>query len=157
VREELPALDLGGGVHIGGRIDRVDLAPSGEAVVYDYKNSEAPPPDKWIERRKIQIALYMRAVEALLDRRVVGGFYQPLSGRDLRARGALAAGEGVALACVRGDAREREQVDELIEQALALVREAAAQADAGLLQARPDTCGFAGGGCRYPTICRCER
>jgi RecB family exonuclease len=155
--EDLPALDLGGGVRVGGRIDRVDLAPGGEAVVYDYKNSDAPPPDRWIERRKIQMALYMRAVEALLDRRVVGGFYQPLSGRDLRARGALAAGEGVALECVRGDAREREQVDGLLDEAVALAREVAAQADAGLLQARPDTCGFAGGGCRYPTICRCER
>ncbi len=40
--------------------------------------------------------------------------------------------------------------------AVAAAREAAAQARAGALQSRPDTCGW-GGGCAYPTICRCER
>jgi RecB family exonuclease len=32
----LPALDLGGGVMLRGRIDRIDVTPGGEAVVYDY-------------------------------------------------------------------------------------------------------------------------
>ncbi len=81
-----------------GRIDRVDLAPGGEAVVYDYKSSPPARADRWLGERNFQIALYMRAVEQLPGVRVAGGFYQPLSGRDLRARGALAgrrAGAGV--------------------------------------------------------------
>ncbi len=153
----LPALDLGEGVQVRGRVDRVDLAPGGAAVVYDYKGTFAPPPDRWVSERSFQAALYMRAVEALPDVRAVGGFYQPLSGRDLRARGVLAQGEGVELPCVRGDAREPAEVRELVEEVLAAARAAAAQARAGALEARPQTCGFGGSGCVYPTICRCER
>ncbi len=153
----LPALDLGEGVEVRGRVDRVDLAPGGAAVVYDYKGALAPPPDRWVAERSFQAALYMRAVEALPDVHAVGGFYQPLSGRDLRARGVLAQGEGVELDCVRGDAREPAEVRELVEEVLAAARAAAAQARAGALEARPQTCGFGGSGCVYPQICRCER
>ena len=85
----LAPLDLGEGVLVRGFIDRVDLAPGGEAVVYDYKSSLPAAPDRWLGERNFQIALYMRAVEQLLGVRVAGGFYQPLSGRDLRARGVL--------------------------------------------------------------------
>jgi ATP-dependent helicase/DNAse subunit B len=153
----LPALDLGRGVLVRGRIDRVDLAPAGGAVVYDYKSSHAPPPDRWSEQLSFQIPLYMRAVEQLLGVRAAGGFYQPLSGRDLRARGVLADGEGVELDCVRGDTREPEQARELVQEIVATALDAATEARAGALQARPRTCGFGGSGCRYPTICRCER
>ncbi len=154
--EGVPALDLGEGVLVRGFIDRVDLAPGGEAVVYDYKSSSPAPPDRWLGERNFQIALYMRAVEQLLGARVVGGFYQPLSGRDLRARGVLAEGEGVALECVRGDARPASEVRELVEEVVAVARTAVMQARAGELEARPATCGFGGRGCRYPSICRCE-
>jgi ATP-dependent helicase/nuclease subunit B len=153
----LPALDLGEGVEVRGRVDRVDLAPDGAAVVYDYKGTLAPPPDRWVAERSFQAALYMRAVDALPDVRAVGGFYQPLSGRDLRARGVLAQGEGVELECVRGDAREPAEVRELVEEVLTAARAAAGQARAGALEARPQTCGFGGSGCVYPQICRCER
>lgn len=153
--EELSAFDLGGGVKMRGRIDRVDTSPSGAAVVYDYKSSVAPAPAKWIGERNLQVALYMRAVEQLLHLHVVGGFYQPLSGADLRARGVLDQDSGVALDCVRGDARPDEDVQELLEQALGAARGAAAEAAAGTLDPRPPTCAYRGG-CMYPTICRCE-
>ncbi|HEV3322496.1 MAG TPA: PD-(D/E)XK nuclease family protein [Solirubrobacteraceae bacterium] len=153
----LPALDLGEGVRVRGFIDRVDLAPGGEAVVYDYKSSIPVPPDRWLGERNFQIALYMRAVAQLVGVPVAGGFYQPLSGRDLRARGVLAAEEGVVLECVRGDARPPSEVRELVEEILAAARTAAAQARAGALEARPATCGFGGSGCMYPSICRCDR
>ncbi len=161
VREEhaggLPPLDLGEGVLVRGFIDRVDLAPGGEAVVYDYKSSSPATPDRWLGERNFQIALYMRAVERLLGVPVAGGFYQPFSGRDLRARGVLAEGEGVSLECVRGDARPASEVRELVDGIIATARAAAAQARAGELQARPATCGFGGSGCMYPSICRCDR
>lgn len=155
--EGLPALDLGEGVMVRGYIDRVDLASGGEAVVYDYKSTRAPPPDRWVQERDFQVALYMHAVEQLLGVRAVGGFYQPLSGRDLRARGVLAEGEGMELECVRGDTREPVQVRELVAEIAVAARAAAVQARAGALEARPDTCGFGGSGCAYPSICRCER
>jgi ATP-dependent helicase/DNAse subunit B len=151
----LPALELGEGVLLRGRIDRVDVGPQGEAVVYDYKGRLAPPGARWMGDRAFQVALYMRAVERLLGYTPVGGFYQPLAGRDIRARGVLDGDSGVELACVRTDRAERSELDELLRQCVAAALRAAAEARSGALEPRPDTCAY-GGGCAYPTICRCE-
>jgi ATP-dependent helicase/DNAse subunit B len=153
----LPAYELGDGVALRGRIDRIDVGESGEAVVYDYKNRAAPAAAKWIKEGNVQIALYMLAAEELLGVRPVGGFYQPLSGHDLRARGVLDADSGVEIECVRGDSRAPEEVRELLGEALALARQAAAEAKRGEFESRPQSCGWGGRGCMYPTICRCEQ
>jgi ATP-dependent helicase/DNAse subunit B len=152
----LPALDLGGGVMLRGRIDRIDLTPAGEAVVYDYKGAHVTPGARWIADGKIQLALYMRAAEQLLGVRVIGGMYQPLGGADLRARGVLDATAGIQLQCVRTDLLDACELDALVQEAIELAREAAAQAVTGAIQARPRTCGYTGG-CEYPAICRCGR
>jgi ATP-dependent helicase/DNAse subunit B len=152
----LPALDLGGGVMLRGRIDRIDVTPGGDAVVYDYKGARVTPGARWIEDGKIQLALYMRAVERLLGVRVVGGLYQPLGGVDLRARGVLDARAGVAVECVRTDLFDATELDTLLEDAVGLAREAAAQAVAGEIEARPLTCAYTGG-CSHPAICRAGR
>jgi RecB family exonuclease len=152
----LPALDLGGGVRLRGRIDRIDVGPGGEAVVYDYKGAYVTPAARWIEDGKVQLALYMRAAERLLGLRVVGGMYQPLGGGDLRARGALDGTAGVQLECVRTDVLDAGELDALVEDAVALARRAAGEAVAGAIQARPRTCAYTGG-CEYPAICRCGR
>jgi ATP-dependent helicase/DNAse subunit B len=152
----LPAFELGGGVALRGRIDRIDLGEGGEAVVYDYKNRAAPAAAKWIREGKVQVALYMLAAEELLGVQAVGGFYQPLSGQDLRARGVLDGDSGVEIECVGGDAREHDEVRELLSEALALALDAAAQARRGEFESRPRSCGWGGSGCMYPTICRCE-
>ena len=154
--EGLPALDLGGGVLLRGRIDRIDLTTAGEAVVYDYKGARVTPGARWIADGKIQLALYMRAAEQLLGLRVIGGMYQPLGGADLRARGVLDATAGVQLDCVRTDLLDSSELDALIREAIELAREAAAEAVAGAIQARPQTCSYTGG-CEYPAICRCGR
>ena len=60
--QELPAVDLGGGVLMRGRIDRVDEDGAGRAVVYDYKASSAPPVARWLGEGNLQVALYMHAV-----------------------------------------------------------------------------------------------
>ena len=153
---ELPAVDLGAGVLMRGRIDRVDEDGAGRAVVYDYKASSAPPVARWIPEGSLQVALYMHAVEGLLGLQVAGGFYQPLSGPDLRARGVLDSGSGIEIGAMRTDMREGEEMREVIEQALAEARRAAGEAGAGELEPRPATCGYRGSGCMYPTICRCE-
>jgi ATP-dependent helicase/DNAse subunit B len=152
---ELPAFELGGGVRLRGSIDRVDIGGQGEAVVYDYKSSQAPAAARWIKDGNLQVALYMLAVEQLRGLRSAGGFYQPLSGEDLRARGVLDGESGVEIPCLRTDVRESAELRELLAAALAEAREVAAQAARGELQARPTTCAFKGG-CRHPTICRCE-
>ena len=152
----LPALDLGDGLRLRGRIDRVDVAAGGgQAVVYDYKGRNAPPAAKWTEQGNVQVALYMRAVEELLGLEAAGGFYQPLSGGDLRARGVLDSESGIEIECVRGEAREHAEMRELLQEAVATARMAAAQAGRGELEPRPRTCAYRGG-CTYPTICRCE-
>jgi ATP-dependent helicase/DNAse subunit B len=152
----LPAIDLGEGLRLRGRIDRVDVGVGGgEAVVYDYKGRNAPPAAKWVEQGNMQVALYMRAVEELLGLEAVGGFYQPLSGADLRARGVLDGGGGVDIECVRGEVREHAEVRELLDELVVAAREAAAQAGRGELRPRPRTCAYRGG-CMYPTVCRCE-
>ncbi|HMD51669.1 MAG TPA: PD-(D/E)XK nuclease family protein [Solirubrobacteraceae bacterium] len=154
--EGLPALDLGEGVSLRGRIDRVDVGEGRQAVVYDYKSRSAKPVGKWIADGNLQVALYMRAVEGLLGLEVIGGFYQPLSGADLRARGVLDRDSGLQIECVGGDSREHDYVRELLQEATALAREAAGEAAAGRFPARPRTCRWGGEGCMHPTICRCE-
>jgi RecB family exonuclease len=152
--DPLPAFDLGGDVRLRGRIDRVDLAPSGDAVVVDYKARNVTAPARWISDGKVQVALYMLAVESLLGIPAAGGFYQPLSGPNLRARGVLDQDTGIELDCVRGDARPHEEVRELLDEALDLARSAALAARRGELQPRPQTC--SPNGCSYPSICRCQ-
>jgi ATP-dependent helicase/DNAse subunit B len=153
---ELPAFDLGGGVMLLGRIDRVDVGADGAAVVYDYKGASATAGAKWIAEREIQLGLYMRAVEGLLGLRAIGGFYQPLRGRDLRARGVLDGDSGVQIEFVGGDRKGHAEVRRLLSEVTEAALEAAAQAGRGELQPRPPTCAYRGG-CMYPTICRCER
>jgi hypothetical protein len=152
----LPALDLGEGLRLRGRIDRVDVSEAGQAVVYDYKSGRVAAPDRWLADGSLQVALYMRACEQLLGVPAAGGFYQPLAGRDLRPRGLLAADAALELEAVNGDVRERADLDDLLGALLRVAQRAASEARAGALEARPDTCTLAGG-CRYPSICRCER
>lgn len=48
-----------------GRIDRVDVLPSGEAVVYDYKNSpnsKTVMGTNWIAKKEYQMLFYLKAV-----------------------------------------------------------------------------------------------
>ncbi len=153
---ELPAFALGEGVRMRGRIDRIDVSETGDAVVYDYKGKDPPGAARWIRDGKLQVALYMLAVEQLLGLRAVGGFYQPLAGAELRARGVLDGDAGIELDCVSTDVREHAELRELLERARASALEVAEQAASGRLQPRPQTCAFRGG-CQYPTICRCER
>jgi ATP-dependent helicase/DNAse subunit B len=153
---ELAAFAVGDGVRMRGRIDRVDVGRNGEAIVFDYKGKDPPAAARWISDGKLQVALYMLAVEELLSLRAVGGFYQPLTGAELRPRGVLDGDSGVELDCVTTDVRDHGELRELLAQARASALEAAERAGSGELHAQPQTCAFRGG-CMYPTICRSER
>jgi ATP-dependent helicase/DNAse subunit B len=153
---EVACLELGDGVRIRGRIDRIDVDSQGRAVLYDYKGKNAPSASKWLAESDFQIALYMHAAERLLDLEAVGGFYQPLSGRDLRARGILMNDERRELQGMRADTFEPHEFRELLDETLAAARRAAGAAADGALQPRPESCAWEGG-CMYPSICRCGR
>lgn len=154
--DELPPLELfDGALKLQGRIDRVDLGPGGtEAIVYDYKGRTAPRPADWGEGGKLQVGLYMLAVERLTGLRAVGGFYQPLNAGAPAARGVVCEDADPDLRTTRGDRRSAEAVQELLDACVEAARVAVEEVRAGRLQARPDTCSPTG--CAYPSICRCE-
>lgn len=146
---------LDGELRLTGRIDRVDLGPDGtSAIVYDYKGRTAPKPADWVPKGRLQMALYMLAVEQLLGVRAAGGFYQPVNAAEPEARGVLREEEDPGVRTVGGDRRPDAEVDELLEQCRDAALQAARELRAGRLRARPDTCAYRGG-CAYPTLCRC--
>ena len=81
---ERPVLDLGGwGLH--GAIDRVDRSRDGRAVVIDYKLAgQVTPREKFEERAKLQLPLYLLAVAEHWGAQPVGALYHPLRGTSAR-------------------------------------------------------------------------
>lgn len=154
--DKSPALELGDGVRLRGRIDRVDTSAGGEAIVYDYKGRTAVESAKWREKRKFQVALYIAVARDVLGLDPVGGLYQPIGGRDPRPRGVVLDGADPGLATYSTDLQPRDAFDAIIDGVLDDVRQAAAEARAGELEPRPDTCGYNATGCMFPTICRCD-
>ncbi len=158
----LPAVTLGEGedrVLLRGVIDRVDVDPggSGAAIVRDYKSGSTRPEyqsARWQIERRLQVALYMVAVRELLGLRPVAGVYQPLGGRDLRARGVFLEDAPVCSRLVANDGRDQDQLDALLGDAEALAVELAARLRSGELQPCPSKCSR--DGCRYPGICWSE-
>jgi RecB family exonuclease len=89
---ERPPLDLGGwGLH--GAIDRVDRAADGSALVIDYKLAgQVTPRDKFEEKAKLQLPLYLLAAAEHWGLEPVGALYHPLRGTSSRRpRGVVSA------------------------------------------------------------------
>ena len=154
--DEHPALDLGDGISLSGRIDRVDVGPGGTAVVYDYKGRMTVESANWRAKRKYQVALYMLAARDVLGLDAVGGLYQPIGGRDQRARGLLREDADLGLKAVKTDRRPPGEFEAIVDGVLEDVRAVVAELRAGALAPQPDTCSYNDKGCMYPTICRCE-
>ncbi len=92
-------LDLGDGIHLSGRIDRIDVDPlSARGIVQDYKSGRSAPSARQIDSElRLQIPLYMLVLRDLVGIEPLGGLYRALSGARA-ARGLLraeAAEEGV--------------------------------------------------------------
>ncbi|WP_249010105.1 PD-(D/E)XK nuclease family protein [Conexibacter sp. DBS9H8] len=144
-------VDLGGGLVVSGRIDRIDTDRHGRAIVWDYKSGRDKPERsgrRWPEGA-FQVALYMLAVARSLTLTPVAGIYQPLSGPDLRPRGIALADTGLALR--DGDVTDPDALAALLAAVEARVRELAATLAAGELTPCPATCSPAG--CAHPGIC----
>ena len=156
---DLPALELGDGVRVRGKIDRVDTW-NGYALVSDYKSGrKGYPVARWDEDRRMQAALYMLAVRELRGLEPAGGVYVPLADRkDGRPRGLLldeVVGE-LGAGVVATDVKDADGVREELDRALERVREIAGRIRSGEVRPCPDTCAW-NGGCSYPSICREER
>jgi ATP-dependent helicase/DNAse subunit B len=141
-------------VRIRGVIDRIDHGPEGQVIVRDYKSGANRPERagaRWIADHQLQVALYMIAVRRLLGQEPVAGFYQPLTGRDLRIRGAYAAGSAVGRCAYNTDAMPTEDLDGLLAEIEEQAVELARTLGRGELTPCPETCSR--DGCRHPGIC----
>ena len=85
-------LELGDGLTLSGKIDRIDVDPfSARGIVQDYKAGKRGHSAKQIEdEQKLQIPLYMLVLRDLVGIEPLGGLYRPLSG-ERKARGLLRA------------------------------------------------------------------
>ena len=158
--EAMPPVELDDGsdrVLLSGIIDRVDADPGdpSRVIVRDYKSGakrDTWPSARWASDHQIQVALYMIAVQRLLQVRAVAGFYQPLAGEDLRPRGAFEDGARVGKNTVfrdgLSDAELEQLLQEIEDQAVAL----GATLRRGELTPCPERCS-PDGTCRYPGIC----
>ena len=138
-------------------IDRVDVDGSGHALITDYK-SGAPrseqPAARWNADRRLQVALYLLVVRELTELDPVAGFYQPLRGEDLRARGMYVDGTALGSAAHPRDRRSAQEfsaeLDDAAERAAAL----AGALRAGVITPCPQNCSR--DGCAHPGICRSQ-
>ena len=89
-RSTLGGLDLGDGLTLSGKIDRVDVETFGaRGIVQDYKSGRTAHSATQIEQeQRLQIPLYMLVLRDLVGIEPLGGLYRPLAG-ERRPRGLL--------------------------------------------------------------------
>jgi ATP-dependent helicase/DNAse subunit B len=83
-------LELGDGLFLSGKIDRIDVDPfSARGIVQDYKSGRSAHSAKQIdEELKLQIPLYMLVLRDMVGIEPLGGVYRALGGARI-ARGLL--------------------------------------------------------------------
>ena len=164
---ERPALEIDGW-RLHGAIDRVDRDPAGRAVVLDYKLSgSVTPREKFEERAKLQLQLYLIAVAEHWGAEPVGGLYHPLRGTSgRRPRGAVldeAADELAAYRLYRNDLVDGEGFEQLLADARRRAGAIVARMRSGEIRRDPgprkglrghDTCPTF---CEFAPICRRDR
>ncbi|MEO8966518.1 MAG: PD-(D/E)XK nuclease family protein [Solirubrobacteraceae bacterium] len=152
----LPALALGG-VRVRGMIDRVDVDGAGHALITDYKSGAArseQPAARWSADRRLQVALYLLVVRELTALDPVAGFYQPLRGEDLRARGMYVDGTELGTAAHPRDHRSAQEFTDELDDAAQRATALAGALRAGLITPCPQNCSR--DGCAHPGICRSQ-
>jgi ATP-dependent helicase/DNAse subunit B len=89
-RSTLGGLDLGDGLTLSGKIDRVDVETFGaRGIVQDYKSGRTAHSAQQIEsEQRLQIPLYMLVLRDLVGIEPLGGLYRPLAG-ERKPRGLL--------------------------------------------------------------------
>lgn len=148
-------VDLGGGLRLVGRVDRIDIdSESGRAVVIDYKRSDggnaaAYGAAKLLDEGRVQLPLYLLAVRERLGVTPVAGLYRGLS--KPFARGMAVTGM-LNRPLTRGDTVGEEEFEAILEHAAELGREAVAGMCTGEIPARPRS----PKACQYcPVVGRC--
>lgn len=162
-----PALEIDGwGLH--GAIDRVDRSPDGRALVLDYKlATSVTPREKFEEKAKLQLQLYLLAVAEHWGADVVGGLYHPLRATSARRpRGVVLDEAAAELASYRlydKDVVDEEGLEELLDEARRRAGEIVARMRSGDIRRDPgprpglrghDVCPTF---CEFAPICRRDR
>ena len=91
-RSTFGGLDLGDGLTLSGKIDRVDVETFGaRGIVHDYKSGKSAHSAQQIQQeQRLQIPLYMLVLRDLVGVEPLGGLYRPLAG-ERKPRGLLRA------------------------------------------------------------------
>lgn len=151
-------LPLGDGLHLSGKIDRIDIDPfSASGIVQDYKSGRTAHSAKQIDDElKLQIPLYMLVLRDLVGIEPLGGVYRALGGA--RATRGLLRGESASdlPGFVRGDYLEEEAFWEVVERARTRAHDSAVRIRSGDVRHDPkgDACPS---WCDLWTFCRVER
>ena len=116
------AVDVGG-FKLKGRVDRIDEDASGSAIVTDYKRSNALSAADMLKYGKIQLPLYLRAVQLRLGLQPAGGLYRAL--RKSNNRGLLNSDAVADPTLGRNDFFPTEEFSLRIDSAVELARGAA--------------------------------
>ena len=150
-------LDLGDGVTLSGKIDRIDVDPfSARGIVQDYKSGKGAHSAREIERElRLQIPLYMLVLRDLVGIEPLGGLYRPLAG-GRKPRGLLRAGDEELPGYAKADYLDDEQFWSQVEQARETGRGLAGRIRAGDVKHDPrwNECPA---WCDLWTMCRVKR
>jgi ATP-dependent helicase/DNAse subunit B len=151
-------LDLGDGITLSGKIDRIDVDPfSARGIVQDYKSGKHAHSAVEIEKElRLQIPLYMLVLRDLVGIEPLGGVYRPLAG-ERKARGLLRKGEGEILAgYVRTDYLDDDAFWAAVESAQATAHRLAGRIRTGDIEHDPRG-GDCPAWCDLWPMCRVER
>jgi ATP-dependent helicase/DNAse subunit B len=151
-------LELGDGLTLSGKIDRIDVDPfSARGIVQDYKSGKHAHSAAEIEKElRLQIPLYMLVLRDLVGIEPLGGVYRPLAG-ERKARGLLRKGEGESLpGYVRTDYLDEETFWGAVENAQEIARRLAGRIRGGDVEHDPRG-GECPAWCDLWPMCRVER
>jgi PD-(D/E)XK nuclease superfamily protein len=149
-------LDLGDGITLSGKIDRIDVDPfSARGIVQDYKSGKHAHSAAEIEKElRLQIPLYMLVLRDLVGVEPLGGVYRPLAG-ERKARGLLRREEGLE-GYSRNDYVDDDEFWARVERSRELAGSLAQRIRAGDVEHDPRG-GDCPAWCDLWTICRVER
>ena len=153
-------LDLGDGITLSGKIDRIDVDPgSARGIVQDYKSGRTGHSAAEIEKElRLQIPLYMLVLRDLVGIEPLGGLYRPLAG-ERRPRGLLraAAKDDVLPGFAKHDYLEEEAFWAQVEGARDLARGLAQRIRAGDVKHDPKGTDGCPAWCDLWRMCRIRR
>ncbi|HKU57317.1 MAG TPA: PD-(D/E)XK nuclease family protein [Gaiellaceae bacterium] len=151
-------LELGPGLTLSGKIDRIDVDPFGaRGIVQDYKSGKSAHSAREIESElRLQIPLYMLVLRDLVGLEPLGGLYRPLAGAR-KPRGLVRGSEAETLpGYVSHDYLEEEDFWGVVESARGTATALAERIRTGDVRHDP-LGGECPSWCDLWSICRIER